>query len=197
MWKHAIALSRQLQSHGGKFVLGDRRFLPHISLYHIPVNPKVCPLFMRAVKRIASRSSGGALRLRSIDMPVLKTDKPRWLIDLQRDVVDNTLEYFDRNWGAEETWDIDKLPLSLRAAGKRHLKKYGSPMMGRVFRPHITLTSFERRPTKDIPLEVIPLVFDVDEIVICELGPHHTCQRVIARYPLSSAALPLLARRGC
>src|SRR5262245_59901987 len=37
---HSIALSRKLQKYGAKFVLGRRRYLPHISLYHIPVKPE-------------------------------------------------------------------------------------------------------------------------------------------------------------
>jgi hypothetical protein len=78
------------------------------------------------------------------------------------------------------------LPAKLKVEGKRNLRKYGSPMIDRIFRPHITLTSFgERHGLKDIELEFERLSFVVDEIAVCELGPHHTCQRTIARFPLA------------
>jgi hypothetical protein len=96
---HAIALSRQLEKYGGQFVLGKNRFLPHISLYHIPVLPEDFADFSQAVQQSASRHRGGELRLRSIDMPLLMTDKPAWLRQLQRDVVSQTIRYFDWKYG--------------------------------------------------------------------------------------------------
>lgn len=185
VWQHAIALSKELQRDGGEFVLGHRRFLPHISLYHIPVRPKDYRGFARSVQSVASSRPGGALRLKSIEMPVLMTDKPEWIRRLHKNVVEATLPYFDWDYGVEKLWSVDMLPQELKAEGRRNLRKYGSPMIGPVFRPHITLTSSgKHRPASKIRLEFERLSFVVDEIAICELGPHHTCQRTLARYPL-------------
>src|SRR5262249_11827001 len=148
---HAIVLSRQLEKHGGQFVLGKKRFLPHISLYHIPVLPNDFADFSRAVQQCASRHRGGELRLRSIDTTLLMTDKPAWLRQLQRVVVSQTIPYFDWKHGAEELWNIGHLPPEKRALARRHLKEFGSPMIGTLFRPHITLTSLkDRRTATDI-----------------------------------------------
>jgi 2'-5' RNA ligase len=187
VWKHAIALSRQLRRLGGEFVLGNRQFLPHISLYHIPVSRKLFPKFSRAVREVAAATKGGGLRLMSIDMPVLMTDRPPWLKRLHRDIVQTTLPYLDWDYGAGELWKTDMLPAHLQAEARDNLRKYGSPMIGRVFRPHITLTSFgkQRKPEK-VRLEFERLSFPVAEIAICELGPHHTCQRTIVKYRLGA-----------
>jgi hypothetical protein len=100
-------------------------------------------------------------------MPVLQTTKPAWLAGLHEDIIKSTLPYFDWSYGVEALWSTDHLPPRLRAEGKRNLKKFGSPMIDRVFRPHITLTSFgDHRVARKISLEFDRLLFDVTEIAI-------------------------------
>lgn len=175
---YAIDLSRQLQRFGAKFVLGKQRFVPHVSLYHIPVRPEDFEDFSNEVSDVAAGCKGGELKLTGIEMPLLMTDKPAWLSQLHRDIVRRTLKFFDWDYGAEETWAAE----SPRA--KTCLEKYGTPMIGRLFRPHITLTSFEDKAVaREIPPPGFkPLAFPVDDIWICELGPSHSCQRVIRRF---------------
>src|SRR5690349_8975882 len=73
---YAIELSARLKNYGAKFALGNRRYLPHISLYHIPVLPRDFDEFSTEVKEIAASSTGGALNLHSIKLPLLLTEKP-------------------------------------------------------------------------------------------------------------------------
>jgi 2'-5' RNA ligase len=165
---HAIELSNELKRYGSKFVLGKRRFMPHISLYHIPVRPADFDAFSEVVAEVASRRRGGELRLSSIDMPLLLTTKPRWLTQLHLSIVKQTIKFFDSS--------SEHLPSNLR------MRAQGA------FRPHITLTSFQDRSVaKRIPSPSFEkMSFHVDEVSVCELGPSHSCQRTIARYPLSS-----------
>ncbi len=182
---HAIALSKRLKPYGGDFVLGARSFLPHISLYHIPVCRKDFALFAATVKQIAAEAKSGSLRLRSIEMPVIMTDKPSWLVRLHKEIVKNTSPFLDFDYGVESYWHTEYLPLRLRAEARSNLRKFGSPLIHHVFRPHITLTSLpNNRVARGVRLPLEPLSFTVAEIAICELGPHHTCQRTIAKFPL-------------
>jgi hypothetical protein len=180
---YAIDLSARLKKYGGRFVLGKRRYIPHISLYHIPVRPENFPAFREEVETITERFNGGELKLRSIELPLLMTDKPKWIQQLHLDIVKKTSKYFDWDYGAETSWNMDLLPANLRVRAKGYLEKYGTPMIGAVFRPHITLTSFEDRSIVDeIPaLPFKPMSFQVDTIYICELGHSHSCQRVVAK----------------
>ena len=180
---YAIDLSARLKKYGGRFMLGKRRYIPHVSLYHIPVRPENFPAFCEEVKTITERFNGGELKLRSIELPLLMIDKPKWIQQLHLDVVKKTSKYLDWDYGAAESWNMDLLPSDLRVRGKGYIEKYGTPMIGRVFRPHITLTSFEDRGIVDeIPaLPFKPMSFHVDTIYICELGPSHSCQRVVAK----------------
>jgi hypothetical protein len=183
---HAIALSQQLQRYGGKFVLGTGRYIPHISLYHIPVRPERFAAFSNAVQNVASTHAGGRLRLLSVDMPALMTDKPEWLTNLHLQMVEHTAAFLDREYGVEQMWDTEYLPADLKDPARRNLKEFGSPLIDAVFRPHITLTSFEDKSIRhSIPeLNFERLTFEADAVSICELGPSHSCQRTIATYPL-------------
>jgi hypothetical protein len=140
------------------------------------------------LKSVAATHPGGELKLQKLDWPVIQTDKPDWLRNLHRTIVDNTLEYFNWKHGAEDTWNTDYLPAHLKERARRNLRKYGSPLVGSVFRPHITLTSFEQKSVvSEIPhLKVEPLSFPVGAIAICELGPSHSCQRIVKTFQLGS-----------
>jgi len=179
---YAIELSSRLKKYG-RFVLGKRRYIPHISLYHIPVRPETFDAFRDEVENIAATFDGAELKLQKIELPLLMTEKPPWLVQLHREVVKRTNRYFDWDYGAGELWNTDRLPANLRVRAKGYLQKYGSPMIGAAFRPHITLTSFEDKSVVDEipPLAFKPLSFHVESIQICELGPHHSCQRIITR----------------
>jgi hypothetical protein len=182
----AIALSKSLQPYGGKFVLGKTRFLPHISLYHIPVRPERFAAFSNAVGQVSSRHAGGELQLLSMDMPALMTSKPDWLSLLHLQMVEHTKAYRDRDSGVEGTWHTDYLPPELAGPARRYLEEFGSPLIHEVFRPHITLTSFvDKSVTGSIPAATFEhLSFEVNSVAICELGPSHSCQRIVATYPL-------------
>ena len=192
--EHAIALSKVLEPYGSRFVLGIERFIPHISLYHIPVSAERFETFAKTVQDVASGNSGGKLRLVSLEMPVLVTDKPDWLTALHQEIVGRTGEFLDRQYGVESTWHTDYLPRGLVEPARRYLQQFGSPLINEVFRPHITLTSFEDRDVlRSIPsIGFEPLTFDVGEISICELGPSHSCQRTIATYPLRGSIIGAL-----
>jgi hypothetical protein len=181
---YAIELSIRLKRYGGRFVLGRRRYIPHISLYHIPVSTEDFESFCDQVQNIARRFSRGELRLRAIELPLLITDKPEWLKKLHLNLIKKTSTYFDFDYGAEKSWSTDRLPTKLRVRAKGYLQKYGSPLIGSAFRPHITLTSFEDNAVinKIPPLWFQPMSFHVDTIHLCELGPSHSCQRIVEKF---------------
>jgi hypothetical protein len=187
---YSIDLSARLQNYGGKFVLCKHRYIPHISLYHIPVRPEKFEAFSREIQKISGAFAGGELNLRSIELPLLMTDKPKWITRLYLDVINKTKKYFDWSYGAEDTWKMGLLPANLRSRAQGYLKTFGTPLMGAAFRPHITLTGFEDISVvrKIPPMTFKPMSFDVDAIHICELGPFHSCQRIVAKFPVARPA---------
>jgi hypothetical protein len=183
---YAIELSKRLRKYGSKFVLGKRRYIPHISLYHIPVTPQNFQPFCDAVENVAANIAAGELRLKNVQLPLLMTEKPAWLRKLHLDVVRNTNRFFDWDYGAEGSISTERFVGKRRVQGEEYREKYGSPLIGALFQPHITLTSFEDKSVMDDipPLPLKPASFRVDAIHICELGPSHSCQRIVARFPV-------------
>src|SRR5262245_24039480 len=99
--EYAIALSRRLRRAGGRWTLGARAFLPHVSLYHIPVRGEHLQAFLEDVQDVTASAELGELRTTGFDMPVLMVDKPDWLRKLHRRIVLRTVQYFDWTYGAE------------------------------------------------------------------------------------------------
>jgi 2'-5' RNA ligase len=184
--EYAIRLSRRLARYGGEFRLEKRRYIPHLSLYHIAVQPKDFDAFREEVRKIAAAFEPHELRLKNIESRLLMTEKPKWLTKLHRDVVAKTSRYFDWTSGRQDSIGVGWLPPKLQPRAAAYAQKYGSPLIGAAFRPHITLTSFgdKTAPAGIPPLPFEPMSFVVDRLNICELGPSHSCQRIVGRFPV-------------
>jgi len=177
---YAIELSRRLRRRGGRWTLGTRAFLPHISLYHIPVARENLDAFVEQLQRVAQTAAWGRLTTIGFDMPLLMLDKPAWLDALCRKVIARTAQFFDWDYGAEKKWSLRWFAGRRLQMAERYLQRYGTPMYGMNFRPHITLTVFDDpNAARDVKLPLRRMSFAVDRIHVCELGESHTCQRIV------------------
>jgi hypothetical protein len=180
---YAIKLSREFSRHGTKWTLGKRSFIPHISLYHIPVKPKDFKNFIFELKEIVRKHPSGYLRTSAIVGSVLFLDKPDWIKKLYPKIVRKTFKYLDRDYGVDKFWEINRIPWDRKNAA-RFIKKYGSPLIGLNFRPHITLASLERKQVI-LKEKVKPFKFKPKYIYVCELGPSHSCQKIVRKISIS------------
>jgi hypothetical protein len=169
---YSIQLSRRFQ---GTWFLGKRRFLPHISLYHIPVRDRDFDAFSRTVRGISESTPWGWLETVGFDVPLLLVSKPPWLDRLQRRVVRRTLPYFDQDAGVQQRWSLRRFSGHRLFYAKSYLRCYGTPMHGMNFRPHITLSDSDQHT--GLPFRRIR--FRADALYICELGESHSCQRIV------------------
>ncbi len=180
---YARELSRELSQYGTKWKLGTKSFIPHVSLYHVPIRADHFEAFIGEIRRTIENFSPGYLRTIAVDSNLLLLDKPEWISVLHLKIVRNTLPYFDWEYEFEKTWDIEKLPDRMRKRGARSLKKYGTPMVGANFRPHITLTSFNS-PVPNLPIRAArEFKFKPEHLFVCELGSSHSCQRIVETLP--------------
>src|SRR5437016_5887410 len=92
--RYSLSLSRCFRSHG-KWVLGKKHFIPHISLYHIPVKPENFASFVAAIAAVIKRSPSGQLQTTGIRSNLLMFDKPEWIQSLYMRIIKRTLPYFD------------------------------------------------------------------------------------------------------
>ena len=181
---YAISLSKGLYKHNSKWVLGKESFLPHISLYHISVKPKDFDDFVLELEKLVKGFKAGKLKINDLMLwkphlsVLLMTDKPEWAKKLYLKVIRRTLKYFDWDYEIEKLWHIDKLSKLMQ----KNIKKYGTPMIGRYFIPHITLGAF--RNEKDMvkgfnKLKLKKYNFRPNSIYICELGEGYSCQKIV------------------
>lgn len=181
---YSIGLSKQLYKQGSMLVLGKKNFLPHISLYHIPVKNKNFETFITELEKTAKGSNVRKLKINDLMLwkphysVLLMTDRPKWLKELYLKIIKNTSKYFDWDYGVEEIWHTDKLPKIMQ----KNIKKYGTPMVGKYFIPHITLGVFQNE--KDMirgynKLKLKKYNFKPKSIYVCELGENHSCQKII------------------
>lgn len=190
---YAIKLSRQLHKHGTPWALGKENFIPHISLYHIPVKPKDFNDFVSELEMIVRGFKIKKLKIKEVRLwknfaVCAYTDKPEWLRKLYLTVIKRTLKYFDWDYGAEKTWGGAKKSRKQSRLVIKNLKEYGTPMFGRYFMPHITLSIFKNN--KNVieafsKLQTKRLSFGVKSIFVCELGETHSCQRIVKKIDFS------------
>lgn len=183
---YVIKLSRQMHKYGTPWVLGKKNFIPHISLYHIPIKPRDFDNFINELEIIVRGFRAGKLKITKLKLwkphrsVCAYTDKPEWIRKLYLKIIKKTLKYFAWDYELQETWNVAKQSKLLL----KNFKQYGTPMIGRYFMPHITLGVFN--DDKNIveafnELQLKKYSFDVKSIFVCELGESHSCQRIIKK----------------
>ena len=76
-------------------------------------------------------------------------------------------------------WSLGRFSGRRLEFAKRYLHKYGTPMTGMNFRPHITVSSFEGAEPSDLDIHVRRMEFAVEGLHVCELGQSHSCHRIV------------------
>jgi len=191
----AITASRLLaRQFASPLLLDGTTSLPHISLYHIAVGQKKRAAFGERLREIAARAQAGELHVTGIRLYrefgsiAIEMSKPRWLQRLYLRIIHETSELRDPRFDSHRAWGYERLSPGQR----RWTDRYGTPLVGRFFIPHITVGII---PDRDQLKAAAALTsaprcsFKVSELVICEQGSHHTCSRVKERLPLGGLQL--------
>jgi hypothetical protein len=175
---YAIKLSKERSRYETKWILGRNSFIPHISLYHIAVRPKNFRTFVAKIKNTVKGFSPGYLKTTVINEDTLGFDKPEWIKRLYLKIIHNTVKYFDRGYGTNNLW---RFPNGRNKTEAGFIKKYGTPLFGKNFKPHVTITRSEDKPLKIKNTKAKKFKFEPNGIYICELGPSHSCQRIVKK----------------
>ncbi len=184
--EYAIRISREIRRRTRvKFTLAHTRYVPHISLYHIPVRPDHLPEFRKTLQRILGKNRLGLLKLGGIKQQTIgkavwiEVTKPEWLIKLHRNIIKEMERFRDKEFNTEKAWSH-----FTRALHKKNIKVYGCPCVLRLFQPHITVTVLKEK-VRD--LNAPPYrgeSFKISSVSLFRLGPSHTChKRIFTIYP--------------
>src|SRR3954470_824549 len=118
---HAIQLSQKLYRMGGLWRLGKRAFLPHVSLYHIPVRDEEFEPFLNELQLIVNSTRWGSLETTAFDMPVMMVSKPEWLRKLHHRIVRRTVRFLNRKYAVEKTWSLERFSRRRLELAKKYL----------------------------------------------------------------------------
>jgi 2'-5' RNA ligase len=177
---YAIGLSKKLSQYGTKWILGRKSFIPHISLYHIAVKPKDFQAFVAEVKNTVKNFSLGYLNTTMIGEDSLMFNEPTWIKKLYLKIILKTVKYFDWDYGTKNLW---RFPNGKNKSEAGYIKKYGTPLFGKSFSPHVTIARYADNPPKIKNMKAKKFKFKPDHVYICELGSSHSCQRIVEKIP--------------
>ena len=177
----AIEASQLLaQRFGSHLILDEQQTLPHISLYHVAVERRRAAEFEQTLTRIAERTAPDKLQVtgvhiyREFGSIALTISKPDWLRRLYLKILHRANPLRDRSFDNEHAWGADRLS----PAERKFIARYGTPLVGRYFIPHITLAALKDKSRLDAAAVMIKpprRSFKVDRLHVCLQGEHHTC----------------------
>jgi len=183
--RSAIEASRRIaQRFGSHLILDEQQTLPHISLYHVAVERRRAEEFEQTLTCIAERTAPDKLQVtgvhiyREFGSIAMTVSKPDWLRRLYLKIIHRTNPLRDRSFDNERAWGAERLSPSER----KFIARYGTPLIGRYFIPHITVAALKDRTQLDAAAAIIKpprRSFKVDRLHVCLQGEHHTCRQAL------------------
>lgn len=191
LFQKAVVASETLERFGGLFVLGDEKAYPHLSLYMVQLPVAAISGVNETLEKIASghsliRANSEAYCLsqgRHVGYIDTQFSATAELYAIQEDVV-QVVAPMRAGTSQKDTRKLRTASGVLRD----NLQKYGYRSIGKLFRPHMTLTRLD--VYKPEVLGVLPDASEFsgifDRIGLFELGENGTCIRKILEFPLAN-----------
>ncbi len=180
MMDNAIRANAELvEKFASKIVLNKENCLPHISLAMgciderdvapisrlLPLAAKENPLGELAV--IGIRTSTNA---RGEKVSVFEVEKTKQIQALHEDIIKKVTPYFSRDVTSQMIYGDEEAAETTLQWIKNYRKKAGFEN----FFPHITIGFGQ------IESEAFPITFTASKLVLCHLGNHCTCRKILA-----------------
>lgn len=181
-----MRLSRSLKKHGGLFVLNERLYSSHITLYMMELPLENLSAAKHILKEIAASRRSFMLNPltwnQSRDGYIdVEYRKDKSLSNLQKIVIRRINPL--RN-GLLREKDIERLKLT-SGLEKKNIQTYGFRSVGANFKPHLTLTKLKAYKAEANPrINSRRMSFKAREIGIFYLGEHGSCRKLVAKYRL-------------
>jgi len=180
----AIEMSQILADQGGVFVLNSTNAYPHVSLYHVPIDPTKEEEVIEVLRETLSQIQSAPLKqigYRSGEQGFVSVgyEKDEYILGLHRSV----LQALAPLWMREiiETEKEEALSKEQQAS----LEQYGWKAAEDLFDPHLTFSRLAQ-PNPEIVSELKSQNFSFvsDLVGLFELGEQGTCIRCLAIFEL-------------
>ena len=184
--RQAITTSKRLRKKGGVFALGEKIFIPHVSVYLIDIPQKNEKKIVTELKKLAEKSPSikcTALRywnLQSGYVGILYR-KTKAIGGLQKNII-SAINPLRENAITER----DRARLSqLSAIDRKNIQRFGYSRVGIYYHPHVTLSKFaqgEGPSHEKISKKLFS--FRAVSIGLYQRGDHGSCKKLVASFPL-------------
>lgn len=190
--KLATEASRLLSQQGTLFTLDNQNFYAHASLYMFQMSVDNQDECIAALRQVAEQHKAQQLEQDGyfyqdsgfgkgyVDIAFARNEEAN---SLQERVIEtfNSLRAGMRESDKQKMTDATGLKLE-------NLQKYGYPAIGKLFRPHLTLTKFPVETEPDLTVLPSPTNFSgkFTKLGLFEMGANGTCIRKIAEFKLNS-----------
>jgi 2'-5' RNA ligase len=183
----AILLSKQLKRKSGRFVLGQKKYVPHITLYMTEFPLSNVVRVRKQLRKLSKQNK--PLQLSSlgyrqntdgfVDMRYRKSPRVK---DLQNKII-ATLNSLRK--GLLRGKDNQRMAEYSKRA-KNNVVRFGYRSIGKDYYPHLTLTRLKNTNRSVITkTRKISLSFTATKIGLFYLGEHGTCQKKVEYFNLA------------
>lgn len=185
--KKAIRLSSDLKKYGGEFVLNERLYSTHITIYMLELPVRNLATAKKMLRDIAQeqrplRLDAFVWRQNQSGYINVEYRKSHELVNLQQIIIEKLGPLRD---GLLRKKDKKRLR-ELNVIEQKNIEKYGFRSVGVAFKPHLTITKLRNYRAKAKPKTNPRLLsFTSKEIGLFYLGEYGTCKRLVAKYSFS------------
>ncbi len=181
----AIRSSQELAPMGTEFTLGQEQYVPHVSLYMLPIKSSDLPAVCDKLAALAAQTPQIALEAKDYfqNNGYIGMDYPRTaqIDELQQAVLQAANPHRD---GLRQ--ESEAYLQTATGQTQKNLEAFGYESVGELFIPHLTFTRFSNH--LPIPLEDMGAATAFSgtfiSLAIYELGPEGTCLHKIAEFRL-------------
>lgn len=185
--KKVLAVSKQLRSKDSLFVLDNKKYFPHLTLYMVELPLKNIPQVKNELLKLSNSFQSFTIqplgcRHYKEGYTNITYRRSRELNKLQRQVI-ALIRPWSKNFMKEKdsfsTDTISKTEL-------KNLTHYGYREVGTTFSPHITFTKLKKfTPSVFSDIEKINFSFHVKRIGLFYLSKYGTCRKLIRLFNFS------------
>lgn len=186
--ERAMLVSKELANVGSFFVLDQKQFLPHITLYMVELPSEHMAMVKDALKHIASELL--PLQMEQtvyrhvydgyVDVAFAKTPN---LMRLQERIIETVNPLREGLLRATDRERFDSLPTEEQA----QLNKYGFRSIGHMYAPHLTLSRLtQSNPDSINQLTPRAFSFSATTLALTRIASHGTCPEILETFSCTS-----------
>ena len=184
--ERAIEISKRIAKHDSLFILNEKNLHPHISLYHVTLDPKDLPTIIEKSHAILRsrkpfQMTQDSYRITQGVWVDVAYAKKQNIMDIHTALINATKDFRLEKGGEKNREDWT----DLTEEQKGNILNCGWASSFDLFTPHLTFTKLKEGSTNiltSLPHE--NLSFLVESIGLFELGDHGTCTNLIAHMPI-------------